>query len=254
MSRLLDLEGVGEQTFAAALHRERHQLHRSADVGRILDIAVHESLDERTLSKPDLTDQVRTPAQRLDEARDLATARRLIADADFVVESGVPGALVRYGIDYATVAVDNPALVYVSITPFGQTGPRGFDPATDLTVQAAAGVLIEVGNADRPPLRIAGNHSWAHAGAEAAGAALIAHNARQRSGLGQYVDVSAQDATSLANGFASLADLLNASPTRRTGGGIVVGPVEMPVIFPATDGYVSLTFWFSEMQAPYARR
>jgi crotonobetainyl-CoA:carnitine CoA-transferase CaiB-like acyl-CoA transferase len=190
----------------------------------------------------------------LDDPSDLAAARQLIRTADFLVESTTPGTLARLGLDYQTVSLDNPALVYVSISPFGQTGPRALDPATDLTIQAAAGVLIEVGNADRPPLRIAGYHAWAHAGAEAAGAALIAHHARQRCGLGQLVDVSAQDAMSLANGFASISDLLHATPTRRSGGGIVVGPVEMPVIFTAADGYVSLTFWFGPMQGPYTRR
>ena len=185
---------------------------------------------------------------------DVQRVLRLVAGADFVVESMGPGEMARHGLDYGAVAHVNPGVVYVSISPFGLTGPRAHDPATDLTVQAASGVLLEVGNADRPPLRVANNHAWAHAGAEAAGAALIAHHARRRCGRGQHVDVSAQDAMSLANGFASVAGLVDATPTRRTGGGIVVGAVEIPTIFRAADGFVSLTFFFNQMQAPYTRR
>jgi crotonobetainyl-CoA:carnitine CoA-transferase CaiB-like acyl-CoA transferase len=188
------------------------------------------------------------------DAGDLETLRRLISRADFLVESGEPGWLQPYGLDFASVERLNPAIVYVSITPFGTTGPRADDPATDLTVQAASGSLFDGGTADRPPLRTAGNHSWAHAGAEAASAALIAHHARRRSGVGQHVDVSGQEAFSLAAGFRSFAHLLNATVAIRSGDEFPMGPVTVPTIFRAADGFVVLAFLFGPTMGPYARR
>lgn len=187
-------------------------------------------------------------------AEDLQRLRDLVRTADFLIESGEPGWLERYGLDYASVETLNPAIVYVSITPFGSSGPRAADPATDLTVQAASGLLFTVGSPERPPLRIPGNHSWAHAGAEAAGAALIAHHARRRSGLGQHVDISAQEATALAAMGSSFAHELKATPITRTGDMLSLGKAATPTIYPAADGFVVLMFTFGPSWGPYARR
>jgi crotonobetainyl-CoA:carnitine CoA-transferase CaiB-like acyl-CoA transferase len=190
----------------------------------------------------------------MNAAEDLEVLRGLIRTADFLIESGEPGSLEPYGLDYAAVEKLNPAIVYVSITPFGATGPRAHDPATELTVQAASGMLFEVGSADHPPLRVAGNHAWAHAGGEAAGAALIAHHARRRCGAGQHVDVSAQEATSLAAGFRTYAGVLNSPVGIRSSDRFPQGPVSVPTIFRAADGLVVLVFVFGPIMGQYARR
>lgn len=178
----------------------------------------------------------------------------LAAAADFFVESGPPGELARLGLGYDSLASVNPALVYVSITPFGQAGPRAHEPATDLTIQAASGMMIGVGSPDRPPLRLFGSQAWAHAGAEGAVGALLAHHERARSGRGQHVDVSAQSATALAAGFQPLAGVLDAEPTRRTGGAIIAGDVDVPTVYRARDGFVCAPFFFGPGQGPFARR
>jgi crotonobetainyl-CoA:carnitine CoA-transferase CaiB-like acyl-CoA transferase len=185
---------------------------------------------------------------------DLEVLRGLIRTADFVIESGEPGSLEPYGLDYASVEKLNPAIVYVSITPFGTTGPRAHDPATDLTVEAASGTLFESGTPGRPPLRAAGSHSWAHAGAEAAGAALIAHHARRRCGLGQHVDVSAQEATSLATAFRTFTGVLNAPANIRSSDALPMGPVTLPTVFRAADGFVVACFLLGPTTGHYARR
>src|SRR5262245_58269374 len=75
----------------------------------------------------------------------------LVRSAHFLIESETPGVRAVQRLDYEDLAVINPALIYVSITPFGQTGPRARWAASDLTVWAAGGPLILTGDSDRPP-------------------------------------------------------------------------------------------------------
>ena len=123
-----------------------------------------------------------------------AQLRRLLLEADVFIESGSPGELERYGLDYGTMGVLNPGLVYASITPYGQTGPQAGDPATDLTLEAAGGLLSMQGDHDRPPVPVGYPQAGFHAGAQAAADIIIALHERQRSGLGQQLDISMQAA------------------------------------------------------------
>ena len=81
------------------------------------------------------------------------TLRRLVVHADFLLESFVPGTLAAHGLGYADLIALNPALIYVSITPFGQSGPKAAYVASDLTLLAAGGQLVLTGDDDRPPVR-----------------------------------------------------------------------------------------------------
>jgi crotonobetainyl-CoA:carnitine CoA-transferase CaiB-like acyl-CoA transferase len=180
--------------------------------------------------------------------------RRLAAGADFWIESDAPGAMTARGLGYDELAALNPALVYVSISPFGQGGPKAGWAATDLTVHAASGGMALNGEPDRAPLRPGGISAWTYAGVEAAGAALIAHFARVRSGRGQHVDVSAQLSTNLAAAFTLLSEQIGAPRGRRNGGGVSVGPLRIPFIWPAADGFVSLTLSFDGPNAAFLRR
>jgi crotonobetainyl-CoA:carnitine CoA-transferase CaiB-like acyl-CoA transferase len=129
-----------------------------------------------------------------DEGRTLF--HRLADTAHFLLESDTPGALAQRGYGYADLAALNPALVYVSITPFGQDGPKANYADSDLVILAAGGPLTLTGDEDRPPVRLSVPQAYSHASGQAAVAALIAHHERQRSGRGQHVDVSAQQAES----------------------------------------------------------
>ena len=91
---------------------------------------------------------------------------RLIGSADVLVESRKPGEMERLGLGFDELARLNPALVYVSVTPFGQTGPKAGWAASDLTVFAASGALWLMGDEDRPPVRNTVPQSFLHAGAE----------------------------------------------------------------------------------------
>ncbi len=130
----------------------------------------------------------------IDNGAQRAQLRRLLLEADVFIESGDPGQLESYGLDYSMIGVLNPSLIYVSITPYGQTGPQAGDPATDLTLEAAGGLLSMQGDHDRPPLPVGYPQAGFHAGAQAAADVVVALYERQRSGLGQQLDVSMQAA------------------------------------------------------------
>lgn len=118
----------------------------------------------------------------------------LINDADVLIESFDPGVMASLGLGYADLSAANPALIYVSVTPFGQDGPLANLPASDLTLEAAGGLLGLQGDGDRPPVPVGFPQAAFHAGVQAAADVAIALNERERSNLGQYLDVSMQAA------------------------------------------------------------
>jgi crotonobetainyl-CoA:carnitine CoA-transferase CaiB-like acyl-CoA transferase len=178
----------------------------------------------------------------------------LARGADVLIESGAPGALAARGLGYAELSAANPGLVVVSITPFGQDGPRAHEAATDLTVLAAAGPLALTGDADRPPVRVVVPQAFLHAAAEAALATLVALQERTRSGRGQQVDVAAQHAATIATQAHLLATPIGANPSTRTAGGVQVGPLRVEFTFPAKDGHVAITHLFGSTVGPATRR
>lgn len=163
---------------------------------------------------------------------------RLAAGADFFIESEPPGRLAAFGLGYEDLSALNPSLVYVSITPFGQHGPKSGWAATDLTIMAASGCAYLSGDAERPPVRCRVPQAHAHAGADAAVGALIAHAERRRSGRGQHVDVSAQQSATLGTQFRILDGPLEQTPARRVSGGAQVGPGFIKNRYSLSDGWV----------------
>ena len=80
--------------------------------------------------------------------------KELVRQTDIVVESFAPGYLDDLGLSYATLSAIKPDLIFTSITPFGQTGPRSNWKGTDLTLQARSGMQYLLGDPDRAPVRI----------------------------------------------------------------------------------------------------
>jgi crotonobetainyl-CoA:carnitine CoA-transferase CaiB-like acyl-CoA transferase len=177
-----------------------------------------------------------------DAGRDLLL--RLVERADFLIESHDPGYLSKHNLGFADLARINPALIYVSITPFGQDGPKATYADSDLILMAAGGPLILAGDADRPPVRLCIPQAYLHACADAAVAALAAHHERTRCGLGQHVDVAAQQSVAMATQSYILAAALGSPEARRMSGGVKFGPLDLPLVFPARDGFVALVFLF----------
>jgi crotonobetainyl-CoA:carnitine CoA-transferase CaiB-like acyl-CoA transferase len=187
----------------------------------------------------------RSLALDLEDAGDRALLSQLLADADFLIESESPGVMSARGLGYEDLKRAHPELIYVSISPYGQTGPKACVPATDLTLTAASGLLFLTGDADRPPVRVsATDQSWLFAGLEAALAALIASQFRLRTGSGQWVDASAQHALNAATQSDALAAFVGDRYTTRSAGGLVYGGIEIQLLYPAKDGFVSIAFLF----------
>lgn len=134
-----------------------------------------------------------------------AILRELARDCDVVIENFKVGGAAKYGLDYASLSALNPGLVYCSITGFGQTGPLASRPGYDFLVQAMGGLMSITGAPDGEP----------GAGPQKVGVALTdimtglyavigiqaALAERERSGLGQHVDLALLDVTAatLAN-------------------------------------------------------
>ncbi len=178
----------------------------------------------------------------LDLERDEGRGRllRLAEGADFLIESETPGRMAALGLGYHDLAAVNPALVYVSITPFGQDGPKAGWADSDLVLMAAGGHAYLSGEEERPPVRLRVPQAHAHAGADAAVGALLAHAERKRSGRGQHVDISAQQSITLATMFRILDAPLEQTPARRVSGGVLVGGAFLRNRYRVRDGHVIL--------------
>ncbi len=181
--------------------------------------------------------------------------RALAAGADVLLECSGPGKLAGLGLGPDELQALNPALVQVSISAFGATGPKATWAASDLTVAAASGHMALTGDPERAPLRISlPPQAWLQAAGEAAGAALLALTERRRSGLGQHVDVSAQLAMMASTQAYMLATLYDATPVKRAGGGANTGTTTVKLVWECADGHVSLTLLFGASLGPFARR
>ena len=190
----------------------------------------------------------------LDDQADRDRLIDLVRSADLLIESDAPGTMAARSLGPDDLAEVNPALVYTSISPFGQDGPKAQWAATDLTVVAAGVQMSMMGDDDRAPLRIPLDQSFLHASAEAAAASLIALRERRRSGLGQHVDVSAQQCILQATQSYVLSHLVGAPETTRMSGGVKAGPFNVRLRSQAADGYVSNTILFGEAVGPFSRR
>jgi len=85
---------------------------------------------------------------------DAAVLKRLIAEADAVIQNLRPGLLAKFGIEVECVLRDNPALIWCDIGAFGKTGPLSRKPGYDPLAQASTGIMSVTGEVDRPPVRV----------------------------------------------------------------------------------------------------
>ena len=132
------------------------------------------------------------------------TLLALAGDSDILVENFSPRVMASLGMDFETLRAKNPALVMVSISNFGQTGPYRDYKAADIVAYALGGLMYIFGAYDREPLKHAYNQAQFKAGTDAASSALIALYRQRLTGGGQHVDVSIQEAVA-----AGLRDVVN---------------------------------------------
>lgn len=130
--------------------------------------------------------------------------RSLARDSDVVVENFSPRVMPSLGLSFDALRQENQALVLVSISNFGQTGPYRDYRAADIVEYALGGLMYIFGAYDREPLKHAFHQAQFKAGADAASAALMALYHQRMTGQGQHVDVSIQEAV-----VSGLRDVVN---------------------------------------------
>ncbi|BDB30687.1 CoA transferase (plasmid) [Cupriavidus sp. P-10] len=116
--------------------------------------------------------------------------RQLINKADFVVENFRPGTMERWGLAYESLSASNPGLIMVRISGYGQDGPYSLQPGYGVIGEAISGLRSITGDPDRPPARVATSLSDYLTGLYGAFGALLALEARHRTGRGQVVDTA----------------------------------------------------------------
>lgn len=129
----------------------------------------------------------------LKKERGLALFHQLVSQSDVVVENFRVGVTERLGIDFETLKKINPQLIYCSITGYGATGPDRHLKAYDLMVQAATGLMSITGDPDGHACKTGSSLSDGIAGTFAVIGVLGALLQRQRTGKGQFIDVSMTD-------------------------------------------------------------
>ncbi len=178
----------------------------------------------------------------------------LAATADAVIDCGALDGKLHGQVDLERLRNDNPHLVTASISAFGRTGPKAEWAATDLTVVAASGTMSLTGDRDRPPVRIGPPQAWHNAAADTAGAVLIALHERRHSGLGQHIDTSAQQSFADCSQLQLMAALVGGPDPKRLPGAVQLGDFLIPWVYECADGYVTITFLFGPMMAPFSER
>jgi crotonobetainyl-CoA:carnitine CoA-transferase CaiB-like acyl-CoA transferase len=132
----------------------------------------------------------RSVVLNLRDGSDRARAHELVADADALVEGFRPGVAARLGMGEADARAINPAIVYCSVSGYGQDGPLATAPGHDLNYQAYAGVLAPEGG---PPVQCAVPIADLGGGLAAAMGVCAALLGRARTGEGEHVDVAMAD-------------------------------------------------------------
>jgi crotonobetainyl-CoA:carnitine CoA-transferase CaiB-like acyl-CoA transferase len=121
--------------------------------------------------------------------------RKLAARSDVLIENFKVGNLAKFGLDYESLARENPRLIYCSVTGFGQTGPYASRAGYDLMAQGMGGIMDLTGNPDGEPLRVGIPVSDLLTGVYAAVGILAALARREHTGRGGYVDTALVDST-----------------------------------------------------------
>jgi glutaryl-CoA transferase len=121
------------------------------------------------------------------------TLRALAAECDVVIENFKPGGLKKYKLDHQTLCAASPALVYCSISGFGQTGPNAHRPGYDLLAQAFGGIMSLTGSPQGEPMKVAVGIADVMCGMYAATAILAALHHRDATGAGQHIDIALAD-------------------------------------------------------------
>lgn len=166
--------------------------------------------------------------------------KKLVATADFLVESFPPGYMDKLGLGYYDLSKINPGIIMASITPFGTEEPYRDYKDSDIVVMGMTGTLYQTGESDGSPVHISMPQACLHAGADAAVGMMMAFHDRERTGEGQHVDVSMQQSAAWFQANAIPTYELNGRILKRSGAfrGGMSKDVGQRQVWQCKDGYV----------------
>lgn len=163
---------------------------------------------------------------------------RMAEWADVVVENFSPGVVNRLGIGYEDLKKYNPKIVYGSISGFGQNGPYKNKPAYDVVCQAMGGFMALTGEKDGKPFKLGPSIVDASAGIHMAFAIVSALLYREKTGVGQFIDIGMMDtAFSTLENFVVTKTLTGETPTRNGNANLGSAPFNS---YRTKDGYVTI--------------
>jgi crotonobetainyl-CoA:carnitine CoA-transferase CaiB-like acyl-CoA transferase len=169
-----------------------------------------------------------------DQGREIV--RRLAAQADVLIENFKVGGLARFGLDYASLKVLNPRLVYCSITGFGQDGPYAKRAGYDYMIQAMGGLMDLTGAPDGEPMKVGVAVADIFTGVYAVTGILAALQRRERTGEGGHVDMSLLDTQTAVLANQAMNYLASGTSPRRLGN---AHPNLVPYqVFAVADGHL----------------
>tara|TARA_R110002167_G_scaffold346596_2_gene557321 strand:- start:31751 stop:32863 length:1113 start_codon:yes stop_codon:yes gene_type:complete len=165
-----------------------------------------------------------------------AQLRKLIADADVLIENFKVGGLAKYGLDYAQMIALNPRLIYCSITGFGQTGPYAKRAGYDYILQGMSGLMSVTGDPDGQPQKVGIAVTDLFSGLYASTAILAALQQRNVTGKGQHIDLALFDVAAAVMSNQGMNYLATGTAPKRLGN---AHPNIVPyAVFDCADGHI----------------
>jgi crotonobetainyl-CoA:carnitine CoA-transferase CaiB-like acyl-CoA transferase len=164
--------------------------------------------------------------------------RKLVADADVLIENFKVGGLVKYGLDWPSLRQLNPRLIYCSITGFGQTGPYAHRAGYDFIIQGMAGLMSVTGEVDGQPQKVGVAVTDVFTGVYSATAILAALIQRRSTGQGQHIDMALMDVATSIMANQNMNLLASGIAPRKLGN---AHPNLAPyAVFDCADGWIIL--------------
>jgi formyl-CoA transferase len=187
----------------------------------------------------------RSVTLNLKEPEGIATLKKLIRTADVVVENFRPDVKFRLGIDYETLAADQPGLIYASISGFGQSGPLADRPGFDQIAQGMGGLMSVTGLPGQGPVRVGIPIADLCAGIFAAQGILVALLEREASGKGQWLHTSLLQSLIYMMDFQTARWLIDGEVAGQAGN---FHPTSIPTgVYKARDGYMNIAVFGSKI-------
>ena len=173
-----------------------------------------------------------------------ALVKRMVTQADVVLESFRPGVMDKLGIGYGALSAVNPRIVFCSVSAYGQTGPWRDKPGVDGIVQAVSGLMSNIGDADSPPMKVLVPAVDMVTGFLATTAVLAALRERDRTGLGQHLDQSLYNSAVMLQQSAIASYLSSGELPVRTG---TAAPYSAPnEAYPTKDGWLMIAAYHED--------